>query len=994
VIDVEADNEPVRDTACGSETGADAGVATASRPEGDVAADDGVDEAAGDVGGRWAKPTEDGSTADEAKAERRPVGETRWRRLPLILTLIAGVVLVAGTIGPPLIGGGTFLASDVIYDTYPWRATADPVAEGVAAHGPVGDTIDSTFPARAGFADALRDGEFLSWSPFSVGGTVLGADGSSGTISPFELAYVALPAWFAPAVIKLGVMAAAIGFTYLFCRRLGAGRVPALFGGMAFAGSGFMVMWTNWPQPEVAAFIPAVFWATERFLVRPSVRAACPIAVAVAVMLLGNFPAVVLHTVYVLVPYVGVRAAVMHKRTLRRGLALVAGAGSGVVTGGLLTAAVLLPFALRLQYLGTESRSQNPDLHLGLDSLFTAVAPKALGLSSEGVDSLFFGAYNQVEAVSFVGVTTALLALAGVALPRLRATPGGARAVLVAATLLLGWATYVGGSVLGMLQTLPGFDESFVGRTRAILGFMVAVLAALGLQAIVERRWPSRRPEWIWAAVVVGLAGLAAAYAGNRTLWRARDVGQVDILRTGVVLPALVGLGAVAAVVVVRWGGRRAATAAVAALPVLLAVESLNLALPLLPNEDRSSVYPTTDGIDFLAATTGHDRIAFEGISLYGNGTALFGLRGVTGHSFYTPTWKEAVTRLDPSAFRSSGTFAFLAGSHDVVASPLLDRMGARWFAANPGSVAPGVRESARAIEASCADTAEWRDDVTVSVPAGDGLRGLVLRVCEPAGLPADAAATVEVPGGTVPTRVPLVEAIEPGELAITVPAGSVEDAASGTIDVRLSLDGAGGQSLALATSRDGEVVADAVRPTDDGLRLAYADDLVVYERGQALPRVHWAGHARTVIAGAERLDLLASGGVADDTVLLSEDGPAGSGARAEVSIDRDTPTSLGATVDADGDGYVVVADALQHGWVAEVDGERADLVDADHVGVAVHVPEGRHEVTLRYAAPGQRAGLAVSAVAVLGLVAAWVWGDRVLARWADRERRSRPRSV
>jgi hypothetical protein len=955
VIDVEAENEPVRDTARGTDTGPDAGVVDLSRAD-----------------------------------------ETRWRWLPLILTLVAGVILVAGTIGPPLIGRGTFLASDVIYDTYPWRATADPVAEGVDAHGPVGDTIDATFPARAGFADALRDGDFLSWSPFSVGGTVLGADGSSGTISPFELAYVALPAWFAPAVIKLGVMAAAIGFTYLFCRRLGAGRVPALFGGMAFAGSGFMVMWTNWPHPEVAALIPAVFWAIERFLVRPSVRAACPIAVAVAVMLLGNFPAVVLHTVYVLVPYVGVRVAVMHRRTLRRGLAVVAGAGSGVVTGGLLTAAVLLPFVVRLQYLGTESRSQNPDLHLGLDSLFTAVAPKALGLSSEGVDSLFFGAFNQVEAVSFVGVTTALLALACVALPRLRATPGGAREVFFGATVLLGWATFVGGSVLGMLQTLPGFDESFVGRTRAILGFMVAVLAALGLQAIVERRWPSRRPEWIWAAVVVGLAGLTAAYAGNRALGRARGAEQIDVLRTGVVLPALVGLGAVAAVAVVRWGGRRAAAAAVAALPVLLAVESLNLALPLLPNEDRSSVYPTTDGIEFLAATTGHERIAFEGIGLYGNGTALFGLRGVTGHSFYTPTWKEAVTRLDPAAFRSSGTFAFLAGSHDVVASPLLDRMGAGWFAANPGTIAPGVRESTRAIEASCTETTDWRDGVTVPVPAGDGLRGLVLRVCEPADLPADAAATVEVPGGTVPTRVPLVEAIEPGELAITVPASEAgaREATSGTIDVRLSLGGAGGQSLALATSPDGEVVADAVRPTDDGLRLAYADDLVVYERGRALPRVHWAGRARAVTDGAARLDLLASGEVADDTVLLSEDGPTGSGARAEVAVDRDTPTGLGVSVDADGDGYVVVADALQQGWVAEVDGERADLVDADHVGVAVHVPEGRHEVTLRYAAPGQRAGIAVSAAALLGLTAAWVWGDRVLARWADRERRSGPRSV
>jgi hypothetical protein len=79
-----------------------------------------------------------------------------------------------------------------------------------------------------------------------------------------------------PAAIKLVQMAAAIGFTFLLCRRLGAGRVPSLVGGLAFAGSGFMVIWTNWPQPEVAALIPAAFWAMERFLARPTVRSACP----------------------------------------------------------------------------------------------------------------------------------------------------------------------------------------------------------------------------------------------------------------------------------------------------------------------------------------------------------------------------------------------------------------------------------------------------------------------------------------------------------------------------------------------------------------------------------------------------------------------------------------------------------------------------------------------------------------------------------------------
>ena len=907
------------------------------------------------------------------------------QHLPLLVAVVAGVAFVVGTIGPPLFGRGVFLASDVLTSAYPWRAVSDPAGENVTHHGPVGDTIDAGYPFRSTFAEALREGDYLGWNPFPVGGTVLGADGSAGTTSPFELMYVVLPTWFAPAAIKLAQLAAAIGFTFLFCRRLGAGQVASVVGGLAFAGSGFMVMWTNWPQPEVAALIPALFWATERFLARPTVRSACPIALVLAAMLVSNFPAVVFHGLYVLVPYVIARVALMHRQTLRRAVALLSGAGASVVTGGLLAAGVLIPFARRLDFLGTESRAQNPQLRLGLDTLLTTVAPKALGLSTEGPNAQYFGAYNQVETISFVGATTALLAVACVALPRLRATPRGAREVLIVATVVIGWAAYVGGDLLAQLQRLPGFEESFVGRTRSILGFMVAVLAALGLQALVERHWPLGRRQWAWAVAVLGAVGLTAAYAGNRALWRARGVEQVDVLRRELVLPALVGAAAVAALALVRWGGRRAATAALAAVPVLLVIESLALSLPLLPNEDRSTVYPTTPGIDFLAVRAAGERIAFQDLTLYGSATSIYGLRSVTGHAFNSPTWKQAVTTIDPDAFSRSGTFAFLSGTNEEATSPLLDRLGARWFASTPETVPFGDRRTTDATDASCETTTEFRDEVTVSVPADDGIRGVILRVCEPVQLPADATIDVRATGQTMPARVPLKETIDPGELVVTVPAE--HPAPGGIVDVRLSLVGAGGQGLRLAARSDGPIVADAVHVADDGLRLAYVDDLVVFQRSRGFDRVRWAGRATTVTDAASRLSRLAAGRVAEDTVLLSDDGPAGSGRGGEVTVTRDTPMSLAASVDARGDGYLVVADALQQGWVAKVDGEPADLVDADHAGVAVHVPAGHHEVTLRYAPPGQRAGVSVSAASAAGITAAWIWGDRLLRRLRRRQR-------
>ena len=918
-------------------------------------------------------PEHPGADHTSGQVDDEP-GPTR-RLLPLLLLGVAGLLLVAGTIGPPLVGRGVFLPTDALSSAFPWRATQDPVAENYAHHGEVGDTVDGVFPSRALFAEAARDGDFLAWTPWSVGGTTLGADGSAATLSPFQILYVALPTWFAPVAVKVLQMAAAIGFTYLFCRRLGVDRLAAGFAGLAFAGSGFMVMWTNWPHPEVAAFVPALFWATERFLQRPSLRAAPPIALSLAVMLLGNFPAVVLHALYVLGPYVLVRVGLMHRESLRRATTVLAGTGAAIVTGVLLVAAALIPFALRLRYIGTESRGQSPAANLGLETLLTTVAPKTLGLSTEGPDAPYFGRYVQVETISFVGATTVLLAVAALALPRAATTVRGPRAVFGLATLVVGWATFVGGDLLGLLQRLPGFEESFIGRSRAILGFMVAVLAALGLQAVVERRWPAGRRQWVWAAAVVGGAALAAVTAYDRARERAVQADFADALQNGLALPVAVAVVAVAVLAIVRFAPRRGAVLAASALPLLLVVESLSLSLPLLPNEDRSTVYPTTPGIDFIAANVGHDRIAAQDLTLFGSASGMWGLRHVTGHAFYSPTWKHAVTTVDGNAFSRSGTFGFLGGSAEVITSPVLDRLGARWFAGNPGALPAGERDTVDAAEATCEHTVDLTDSAIASVPADGGLRGLVLRVCAPARLPSRAAIDIEVEGAATAARLPLVEDVAPGELALAVPAES--RSGPGTTDVRLRLSDADGATLSLAATPDGRVVADAVRPTDDGLRLAYVDDLVVYERTNALPRIRWTGSSTVEVEPLARLEMLAAGTLPDDVVLLSDEGPEGSGAEGEVDVVLDAPTSIEVDVSAAGDGYLVVADAMQQGWRADVDGQAVDVVAADHAGVAVHVPEGDHTVTFRYRPPGQRAGVAVSAVSVLALAGAWLWAER-----------------
>jgi hypothetical protein len=69
---------------------------------------------------------------------------------------------------------------------------------------------------------------------------------------------------------------------------------------------------------------------------------------------------------------------------------------------------------------------------------------------------------------------------------------------------------------------------------------------------------------------------------------------------------------------------------------------------------------------------------------------------------------------------------------------------------------------------------------------------------------------------------------------------------------------------------------------------------------------------------------------------------------------------------EADGDGYLVVRASFARGWTALLDGHPVAVWRANGKHRAIPIPPGRHEVLLRYEAPGLRPGLAVSTLSWL----------------------------
>jgi hypothetical protein len=198
-----------------------------------------------------------------------------------------------------------------------------------------------------------------------------------------------------------------------------------------------------------------------------------------------------------------------------------------------------------------------------------------------------------------------------------------------------------------------------------------------------------------------------------------------------------------------------------------------------------------------------------------------------------------------------------------------------------------------------------------------------------------------------------------------------------GSYRIRLSLTETS-EALVISGDRAGRPALSVVLARPDRLKLVFGRGVVVYRRLDALPRIRWARHSVRIRDPARRVRAIAEG-VSPDAVVLSQPGPQPSGRNARIRTLKDAGDEMRVEIFAEGGGYLVVADAIQYGWTASVDGRHQDVLPADHAMGAVFVPAGRHEVTLRFEPTSWRVGIAISVISVAFCV--WIAVRRSVGR-------------
>lgn len=174
----------------------------------------------------------------------------------------------------------------------------------------------------------------------------------------------------------------------------------------------------------------------------------------------------------------------------------------------------------------------------------------------------------------------------------------------------------------------------------------------------------------------------------------------------------------------------------------------------------------------------------------------------------------------------------------------------------------------------------------------------------------------------------------------------------------------------------------DSEPPPQDSELLLTAEGLSLYENPRALPRAFFASRVITVENEAGALEAMKGPGFDQASAVITgsagdqgepdlisnhyENGPPG---EALVTEDRRNRVAIEAT-SANG-GLLVLSDNYYPGWKAFIDGERAEVLRANHTMRAVRVPPGTHVVSFDFVPEAFKVSAYVSLVGAFAVLVA-----------------------
>ena len=361
------------------------------------------------------------------------------------------------------------------------------------------DARTQWYPWRAYAADCIRAGQLPMWNPYVLCGTPFLANFQSAVLYPPNLLYCVLSIALATKVILVLHIWLSGVIAWLLGRLMGAGRWPALAGGLAFAFCGPQLLRVPAGHWGVSCAIPwlalAVFCA-EWMIRRPGVWPFLLGVAAVALQVLSGVPQYVLIGAIAVGAFAALRVG-LEWPGARGAAARLGGIAAFYAVGALVAGVQLLP-AMEAASQGARSLPMRPEwaqqFSLGPECLLTLLTPGVFGGAG---GTVYWGRYFYWEMNAYIGIIGFVLAIFGLVAGKPRKL---AWALGIAAGVMMLLALGRHTPVTGLLSALLPFGDSLRGASKFLLPFalLTALLAALGLEALLRHKaeeW--HRFQWI-----------------------------------------------------------------------------------------------------------------------------------------------------------------------------------------------------------------------------------------------------------------------------------------------------------------------------------------------------------------------------------------------------------------------------------------------------------------------------------------------------------------
>lgn len=549
---------------------------------------------------------------------------------------------------------------------YPWLDYKWGTTTGVVVKNPITtDVVSFTYPMQTLAMNLLKNKVWPLWNPYILTGTTLLANFQSSPFAPTRVVYFLfdqITAWSWDVILQF-ILAAT--FAYFLLKWWKLSKAVSVFGGIAYAFSGYNLIFSEWNGHTLAAaFIPLSLLFADRLLKNRKYWDGVFLSITLALQFLSGYTQTSVYTA-IAIGMLWIIRIYREKEWLTKTILL----SIFCLIGVFLSSVQILP---SLELMNNSQRLFEPHPYewtfLPWKKTITFIAPDFFGNHSTGN---YWGPQDYTSNTGYVGVVASVLGL--FALVKLRKEKKeiiflGSIAFIA---LLLSFPDPV--SIFIWKNNVLGMQANSAYRATQLFCFAVIALAAFGLEELRKRK--QKISDLIMS--VVPLYVLLTVFALFAAFWFKNNVGLKNLILPGFILL----MTTLVLFIGIRFKAARKFL--ITALFGLMVLEVFRFGWKFEPISPREYTYPTTPVLAFLQdqkkpfRTTGTKVIP-------SNLRMPYGIESVEGYDTFHPLNASEFI----AAINSGNTTSIPVGRYGIVdndTSVLLDLANTKYYLALVG---------------------------------------------------------------------------------------------------------------------------------------------------------------------------------------------------------------------------------------------------------------------------------------------------------------------